>query len=279
MRKGDTMRDNFGSNKYASYNDAAFVAMELTEGLEPKAFFDVIPSKRGDTQMVNYKGMTLLSGIMGCRITNIEETDESDDEIVVMKIEAENPAGDKGYAWLSRPKKSKQGEDEDDFREKIYTHGKRNALRDLVPYQVFLELLLKRAAGGEIPKPKPKPKHVEVDPVDVAYQKALALARKPETRDRLKSLEITFNECVESAETKSGKKKPDFGVDEWILLMDILDEPMDYIGDIELEGEPVVEEVEELDDIDVEESSEEESEEVKEDESTQQELDLLLGEL
>lgn len=129
-----------------SYYEAPKVAMEMIEenGLHPQAFYDEIPSRGKKTYMLNYKGSNLLAGLMGVHITEILETEESDESEVVVKATAENPNGNKGWAWLSRPKQDSKNE-EDDWREKIYTHAKRNALRDLIPYGVFLEMLVRKA--------------------------------------------------------------------------------------------------------------------------------------
>ena len=94
-----------------SYYEAAGVAMELIEkeGLHPTAFYDEIPAGGKKTYMLNYKGSNLLAGLMGVHITELTETDESDETEVVVKATAQNPAGDKGWAWLSRPKQKGKG--------------------------------------------------------------------------------------------------------------------------------------------------------------------------
>ena len=91
-------------SEYVSYADAAFVAIKMVEGLNPRAFYDEIPSKKGASYMLNWNGMSLLGGIMGVKIVKLEETDESDETQVVMRGTAVNQQGDEGYSWLSRPK-------------------------------------------------------------------------------------------------------------------------------------------------------------------------------
>ena len=215
---------------YVSYADAAFVAIGMIEGTNPKAFYDEIPSRGGKTNMLNYKGVSLLAGIMGVSVVSIEETDESDESEVVVKAEALSPNGNKGYAWLSRPKQDRQNKDDEDFREKVYTHAKRNAMRDLVPYQLFLELLMMKSAGKDVPSANPV-QPSKADPLEQAKEKARETIR--EERDNLKNLHaISAPDVIEHMESDHekgfGKKQAEWTPSQWIEFIKALKDPVAY---------------------------------------------------
>ena len=181
-----------------SYYEAPAAAMDMIDGLSPKAFYDEIPSKGGKTPMINYKGISLLAGLTKCHITSIEETEESDGKWLVLKATAENPEGHKGFAWISRPKHDRREEDDEDYREKAYTHVKRNALRDLVPWQVFLEMLLKKSAQPQVQNPMPDPQPSELE---VAKEKARQAIR--ENREMLTDVyDVTTDDIIEKCEDR-----------------------------------------------------------------------------
>ena len=179
-----------------SFYEAPNVAMEMIEGLHPTAFYDDIKMRGKMSQMLNYKGISLLAGLMGCHVISIEETDESDAKQLVLKAVAENPMGHKGYGWISRPKQTLKEEDDEDYRERSYVHVKRNALRDLVPWQVFLEMLLRQAdinAKGAKQQPKQQPKQQQAPPT--AKQQA-AKPRPTRAISRTERVGATKTRCA-----------------------------------------------------------------------------------
>ena len=216
-----------------SYFEASTVAINMIKenGLHPQSFYDEIPVSGKKSYMLNYKGISLLAGLMGCSITSIEETNESDEKEIVVKVEAQNPNGDKGFSWLSRPKHKGKSEHEDDWREKIYTHGKRNALRDLVPYGIFLEMLLRLAHVGAQPEQQPKqqqkaaPKQTR-SPLDVAVDNARDIAI--EEKENLINLhDITVKDVISFAEEKFGKEQSKWDLpSQWIMFAKMLQDPV-----------------------------------------------------
>ena len=232
-------------NEYVSYADAAFAAIKMVEGLNPKAFYDEIPSKKGPSFMLNYKGISLLGGIMGVKVVELTETEESDETQIVIKSLAENPQGDLGYGWLSRPKKGYQDKEDEDWREKAYTHAKRNCMRDLVPYQLFLEMLIAKSAGKPVATENPtKPK--EVSPLESAK----TLARKAALKNFDEGLSKGMNKeeageminiITASTEEKFDAKQDSWTPSQWIEFAKIHDNfevLLDLEDDDEEESEP-----------------------------------------
>ena len=257
-------------SEYVSYADAAFVAIKMVEGMNPKAFYDEIPSKKGPSFMLNYKGMSLLGGIMGVNVTLLEETEESDETQVVMKATARDPQDNKGYAWLSRPKKGYQDKEDEDWREKVYTHAKRNAMRDLVPYQLFLELLMLKANGKDVPTANPvqKPKTETILEQSISAARGIAVQRLNEFLEEGGSKEefaILREEATALTEEKFKAKQEDWTPSQWIEFGKVL-AAIEFTEPEEenITGEPEVKENDnDLEPVDKPEESEEELEEIE----------------
>ncbi len=224
-----------------SYYEVSRVAIEMIqqEGISPAVFYDEIPVSGKKSYMLNYKGISFLAGLMGCRITEITETNEEDEKEIVVKCVAENPAGDKGWSWLSRPKQKGKSGAEDDWREKIYTHAKRNALRDLVPYGLFLEMLIKLHQTGA----KPAQKQADAIPAKPAKQqpkaseqltdKATANARAAaqdlgkENKDGLMNLwGLSLEDCLEHCEKALELEHDKWDASGWRMLSRVIENPV-----------------------------------------------------
>lgn len=203
--------------QYVSYEEAPFVAIKMVEGLRYEAFYDEI--KKGQF-MLNYSGISLLAGIMGCNVEKIE-IDDDDAKELVLKAIAVNPEGHQGYAWISRPKVLYDKDDED-VRERSYTHVKRNALRDLVPYHIFLELLLKAKVTGVVPE---TPKSVaEIQETTTAQDSAREVAKKQ--KDNLMTLfGLSIQDCIDHTEECIGEESQWDAVG-WRMLEKVLLDPV-----------------------------------------------------
>lgn len=208
------------------YSAAPIVAMELIQGLKPSAFFDKIQGQNS----LNFKGISLLAGIMGCHIIEIEETDETDAKQLVMKAVAVNPQGHKGYGWISRPKQDKREEEDEDFRERSYTHVKRNALRDLVPYQVFLEMLVREhETKGKQTAPQQAAPVQQQSNQAKELQNAQAGARQAleKERDSLMSLwGLSPPDLIEHVEDCVGKPQHQWDIAAYKMLIEVAKDPV-----------------------------------------------------
>ena len=140
------MMDTYGEIIFpVSYYDAPRVAMQMVEGTNLRAYFDTIQGKN----VLLWQGVQILNGIMGIKIVSVKH--EEGDGILEVSCHAQNPQGDNGFGFISQPHtkvKFNKDEDDEDYREKSYSRVKRNACRDLVPHQVFCELLVAACKGG-----------------------------------------------------------------------------------------------------------------------------------
>ena len=129
-----------------SYYDAPRVAMQMVEGLNYKAFYDTIQGKN----ILSWTGVQILCGLMDVSIVDISHEDTN--EVFEVKCKASDNNGNYGHSFISQPytaKKRGVEEDDEDYREKAYSRAKRNACRDLVPHQVFCEMLVVASRGGQ----------------------------------------------------------------------------------------------------------------------------------
>ena len=214
-------------SRYASYEEAPTLAMQTIQGCNVHAFFDEFNMKGIVKYQLNAQGVQTLAGLMGVYILGIEKVEEeSDENTLVLTAIASNPEGDKGFSYISQEVK------EADFREKAYTRVKRNAMKDLVPHAVWCQMLV-AVSKGTYQTPSPLPANQEkgsqdkeFNPVEDARRQARELADTPEVRERLKGFGINFTDCLNTATQLVGRIMDEFTVDDWLILMDILDDPV-----------------------------------------------------
>jgi len=211
---------------YASYANAANAAMEMLDGLDESAFYDTFTIQGRRRYTLNYKGVRVLAGVMGVRIESIEETDL--DENMEVKAISINVDGHHGFSFISQPKKMGNGKPDPDYREKAFTRAKRNALRDLVPDQVFCEMLVKNHMTKATPlATKPVTKQTQ-RLSDVEESKRMARKTAADEKEKLSSIfGISIEDCINFAEESTGLFREQWTANQWEYLSKILKNPED----------------------------------------------------
>ncbi len=235
-----------------NYYHAPSIALELLDGLEETVFYDTYKIRGKFTHVLNYKGVDILAGIMGCHVEFIKEVeDETDEKVYTLESEAYNPQGHKGFAKIARTKLS--GKDLDPtYRQKAYTAVRRSALKSLVPHQVLCEMLVKRNQQGQPTQAHPtaqaQPTETEAEQTrkttasnDIKKAKPpLASEQLKEVRDRarqagidalngklFKELGIDVQDCMNELAAQTGIEDTDkWTVAHWEQLIQIIESPV-----------------------------------------------------
>ena len=230
-----------------NYYHAPSIALELLDGLEETVFYDTYKIRGKFTHVLNYKGVDILAGIMGCYVEFIKEVeDETDEKVYTLESEASNPQGHKGFAKISRTKLV--GKDIDPtYRQKAYTAVRRSALKSLVPHQVLCEMLVKRKQAAQ-PQPTAETQQgttgkrgtqASAD-AKKKTQETLVSEQLKEVRDKarqagidalngklFKELGIDVQDCINEVAAQTGISDTDkWSVAHWEQLIQIIERPV-----------------------------------------------------
>ena len=233
-------------NNQVSYFDAPSVAMKMVEGLDYTAFYDEFKTRSGKKAYeLNFNGVKLLAGIMGCIQESVKVAEDIHEGHVTVEARACIPDGNSGFSMISQPKqvmnKGKLVPD-DMLMEKAFTRAKRNALRDLVPGQVFCEMLVKAHITGKPPtrvlhdvltekKPDPAIENrsltVAADTIAIDTARTAAQQIAPIKMDSLmKSWGLTLQDCLDHCEIALDKTQDEWNADGWKMLVKVMEDPV-----------------------------------------------------
>ena len=215
-----------------SYYEAPKIAMEMVDGINPAVFYDSFSMGGRKINVLNYKGVKILAGITGSRIEELEcvETEKG----LEIKCKATNPRGDNGFSFIFQSKtaftKGKMAPDPT-YREKAYTRAKRNALRDIVPDQIFCELLVNASRPNARPKQQMNRQVTESESIA-----AISDVDKKRTEVRIFAVEqteklmevwgLTVQDCIDHVELIVGKSLDEWTVENWETLRSALEDPV-----------------------------------------------------
>ena len=233
-------------NNQVSYFDAPKVAMKMVEGLDYTAFYDEFKTRSGKKAYeLNFNGVKVLAGIMGCIQDSVRVAEDIHEGHVTVEAHASIPNGNSGFSMISQPKqvmnKGKLVPD-DMLMEKAFTRAKRNALRDLVPGQVFCEMLVKAHITGKhavttlkdvLTEKKPDPS-IENRPITVAADTtALNTARTAAQQlapikkvSLMESWGLTLQDCLDHCEIALDKTQDEWNADGWKMLAKVMEDPV-----------------------------------------------------
>ncbi len=237
-----------------NYYHAPSIALELLDGLEETVFYDTYKIRGKFTHVLNYKGVDILAGIMGCYVEFIKEVeDETDEKVYTLESEAYNPQGHKGFAKIARTKLA--GKDLDPtYRQKAYTAVRRSALKSLVPHQVLCEMLVKRKQRTPQGRPTAQPQPTAETQQGTTgkrgtqasadakkkTQETLVSEQLKEVRDKarqagidglngklFKELGIDVQDCINEVAAQTGISDTDkWSVAHWEQLIQIIERPV-----------------------------------------------------
>ena len=228
-----------------SYQEAPRVAIQMMDGIEPTTLYDKIQGKN----ILNYKGVSLLANIMDVEIfsVNIVES-ETDENVLVVCAEAKNPADHRGFSYIGKPKKvMKDGKlvPDESYRSKAFTNAKRNALKDLVPHQVFCEMLVRiKQTSQAQPQAQPAQERPTTQQTRESNggkktQEPIVSKELKEVRDKARQvgidslngilgvLGLDVQDCMNEVAAQTGISDTDeWNVAHWEQLIQILERPV-----------------------------------------------------